>query len=134
MKAKRIFETIIYSDDLDKAKSFYADILNLDLVSESDLFLAFRLPQSVLLVFNPKISSEENRPVPSHGTIGSGHVAFAASHEEIDQWKLHFEKHGVEIEKSVNWDEGDISIYVRDPAGNSVEFAPSTLWGGNWDF
>ena len=134
MKADRIFETVVYSDDLEKAKSFYAGILNLDLVSESKVFLVFRLTQSVLLVFNPKLSGEKNRSVPSHGAIGGGHVAFGATQAEIAQWKVHFEEHGVEVEKMVDLKEGGASLYVRDPAGNSIEFAPSTLWGGNWDF
>jgi hypothetical protein len=36
----------------------------------------------------------------------------------------------VEIEREVDWDEGGTSLYVRDPAGNSVELAPPTIWGG----
>ena len=34
----------------------------------------------------------------------------------------------------VPWPEGGRSIYFRDPAGNSLELAPPTLWGGGWDF
>ncbi len=33
----------------------------------------------------------------------------------------------------VNWDQGGTSLYFRDPAGNSIELAPPTLWGG-WEF
>jgi hypothetical protein len=36
----------------------------------------------------------------------------------------------VPIEREIEWDEGGTSIYVRDPAGNSVELAPPTIWGG----
>ena len=134
MKANRIFETVLYSDDLDKAKTFYSEVLNMDLIKESDLFLVYRLAESVLLVFNPQLSREEDRAVPSHGAIGEGHIAFASSHEDIDQWKNHFNKHGIELEKVVDWEVGGTSIYIRDPAGNSVEFAPPTLWDGHWNF
>ena len=134
MKPDRIFETVIYADDLDAAKIFYGDVLQMDLLGSSELFLVFRLPSSVLLIFNPEISREEDRQVPSHGASGEGHLAFSATDEEIDKWKNQLEDHGVEIEQVVNWDQGGRSLYVRDPAGNSVEFAPSTLWGGQWDF
>jgi len=32
------------------------------------------------------------------------------------------------VEKEINWEDGGTSIYFRDPAGNSVELAPATLW------
>ena len=134
MKAKRIFETILYADDLSPARHFYEDILGLDLIGAADLFLVFRLPESVLLVFDPTKSQEPGRQVPSHGAIGQGHIAFAATDEEIDHWKKHFQIKGIEIEQIVEWDQGGRSLYVRDPAGNSVEFAPGTLWGGEWEF
>jgi catechol 2,3-dioxygenase-like lactoylglutathione lyase family enzyme len=44
------------------------------------------------------------------------------------------EQAGVVIEQVVEWDQGSRSIYFRDPAGNSVELAPPTLWGGGWEF
>jgi hypothetical protein len=38
--------------------------------------------------------------------------------------------HGVEVEREIGWPDGSRSLYVRDPAGNSVELAPPSLWGG----
>ncbi|HQX85206.1 MAG TPA: RdgB/HAM1 family non-canonical purine NTP pyrophosphatase, partial [Aestuariivirga sp.] len=40
----------------------------------------------------------------------------------------HFESQGIAIERIVDWPDGGRSIYVRDPAGNSVEFAESRIW------
>lgn len=134
MKAKRIFETVLYAEDLEAAKHFYGEVLGLELGYESDLFLAYRLEKSALLIFHPEKASESGRSVPSHGSTGEGHVAFATTDEEIDQWQTHLESKGIEIEQIVPWESGGRSLYVRDPAGNSVEFAPSTLWGGGWDF
>ena len=52
---------------------------------------------------------------------------------DIDQlkadWRAHLAAHNVAIEMEVNWEQGGTSIYFRDPAGNSVELAPLTLWG-----
>jgi catechol 2,3-dioxygenase-like lactoylglutathione lyase family enzyme len=134
MKAKRIFETVLYADDLSAVEEFYGRILGMEVIQKSELFLTFRMSQSVLLIFDPTLSAESGRSVPSHGMQGEGHIAFAALDEEIDAWKVHLERAGIEIEQIHSWDEGGRSLYVRDPAGNSVEFAPGTLWGGGWKF
>ena len=134
MKARRIFETVLYVNDLKAAEHFYRELLGLEMVMDSELFLAFRLDDSALLVFDPSKSNDRARSVPAHGEVGEGHIAFASTDDEIDQWKAHFESHGIEIEQIHYWDAGGRSLYVRDPGGNSVEFAPSTLWGGRWDF
>lgn len=116
------------------AKNFYGDILGMQLIRESELFLTFRIAYSVLLIFDPDASSAPGRSVPAHGSKGDGHIAFAAADREIDQWRERFEANGIEIEQIVEWSEGGRSLYVRDPAGNSVEFAPSSLWDGDWGF
>ncbi len=72
--------------------------------------------------------------MPPHGAVGPGHVAFAATGEELDRWRARLEEAGVVIEADFRWPApdgapGPRSIYVRDPAGNSVEFAEPRLWG-----
>ena len=134
MRAKKIFETVLYANDLDSTERFYKEFIGLELSHKSELFLAFRLEDSALLIFDSSKSSESGRSVPSHGAVGEGHIAFRSTDEEIEQWGKHFKSHGVEIEQIVHWDSGGRSLYVRDPGGNSVEFAPSTLWGGDWGF
>jgi len=134
MKADRIFETVLYADDLSAAERFYGDILGLEVLQKSELFVTFRMNRSVLLIFDPVLSAEAGRSVPSHGMRGEGHIAFAATDVEIDVWKGHLEQAGIKIEAIHSWNKGGRSLYVRDPAGNSVEFAPGTLWGGGWDF
>jgi catechol 2,3-dioxygenase-like lactoylglutathione lyase family enzyme len=68
-------------------------------------------------------------PLPLHGARGPGHLAFRATEEEIDHWREHLTAQGIEIESEVAWPGGGRSIYFRDPAGNSLEFATGTLWG-----
>ena len=41
----------------------------------------------------------------------------------------HVAAHGVGIESTVEWPQGGRSIYFRDPAGNSLEFAEARIWG-----
>jgi catechol 2,3-dioxygenase-like lactoylglutathione lyase family enzyme len=67
--------------------------------------------------------------VPPHGAHGPGHVCFAADGPGIQGWRERLGSAGVEIESRVDWPNGAVSIYCRDPAGNSVEFAEAKLWG-----
>jgi catechol 2,3-dioxygenase-like lactoylglutathione lyase family enzyme len=134
MKANHIFETVLYAADLGAAERFYRDVLGLELISRFDVALAFRCRDGVLLIFDPDKASQPNRSVPSHGGRGPGHLAFAATADELDAWRAHLRERGVPIEAEVNWEVGGASLYFRDPAGNSIEFAPPTLWGGRWDF
>ena len=128
----RIFESVLYADDLHAAEQFYCGVLGLEVITRSDLVVSFRCTAGVLLVFNPKLSSAAGRDVPSHGRPGAGHVAFASNDAELEEWKRRLTSAGILIEQEVQWEQGGCSIYVRDPAGNSVEFAPLTLWGGGW--
>jgi len=125
-----IYETVLYADDLGAAERFYGEVLGLEMVQRSELFITFRCGEGLLLVFDPNKSSESGRSVPAHGAKGPGHIAFAVHQEELDSWREHLRHHGVEIEDEVEWKVGGVSIYFRDPADNSVELAPPTLWGG----
>ena len=44
-------------------------------------------------------------------------------------WRRYFSTHGIDVEHVERWGEGKRSLYVRDPAGNSVELATPNLWG-----
>ena len=128
----RVFETVLYVGDLDAAARFYADVLGLELCDRGDSYLAFRCGQGVLLLFDATKSAEPGRSVPSHGTVGAGHLAFLATDDQLESWRGRLEAAGLAIEAEVEWPAGGRSIYFRDPAGNSLEFAPPSLWGGGW--
>ncbi len=130
MKADRILETVLYADDLTAAERFYRDALGLEVLDRSELMVVFRCGGGVLLIFSPKKSGVPGRSVPSHGAIGPGHLAFAAREDDLDSWRSRLIESGVEIESEVEWERGGLSIYFRDPAGNSIELAPPTLWDG----
>ena len=88
-----------------------------------------RLPDGgVLLIFDPARSSTPGRPVPSHGATGFGHVAFSVPLGTLDAFADELRAVGVEIEQEVTWDEGGRSLYIRDPAGNSVELIEGEAW------
>jgi catechol 2,3-dioxygenase-like lactoylglutathione lyase family enzyme len=134
VKATRIFETVLYAADLPAAVRFYTEVLGLEIYSRFDVAVSFRCEGGVLLIFDPVRAGLPGRDVPSHGTTGPGRLAFAAHPDHLDGWRDHLRRYGVEIEKEVAWEQGGTSIYFRDPAGNSIELAPPTLWGGGWEF
>jgi catechol 2,3-dioxygenase-like lactoylglutathione lyase family enzyme len=125
-----IYETVLYADDVPAAAAFYADALGLRLVDGPDeLAAAFRLDDGgVLLIFDPERASVPGRPVPSHGATGAGHVAFSVEEGTLDAWTDSLRQRGIEIEQEKPWKRGGRSIYVRDPAGNSVELVDGDLW------
>ncbi len=59
---------------------------------------------------------------------GPSHMAFQAEPGEIDRIKANLIERDVAIEAQIDWPGGGHSIYCRDPAGNSVEFATRSLW------
>lgn len=130
----RVYETILYCPEppgLVAAGRFYKDVLGLRPIKEDAALLdAFRLPQGgVLLLFDPHAAIKPGREVPSHGGIGPGHVAFSIESGSYDQWRAWLEEHRVAVEQEMIWKTGAKSIYVRDPAGNSVELVEGEIWG-----
>ena len=67
--------------------------------------------------------------MPAHGAVGPGHAAFAVDEAELPAWRARLRAHGVAVEAEIAWPRGGRSLYVRDPAGNSIELAPPRIWG-----
>ena len=133
MQPKAILESAVYAADLAAAEAFYAGLLGLTVIAKvPGRHVFFRVGAGVLLVFNPEAtvvpSLNPALPVPTHGARGQGHVCFAASRDEIADWHRRLAAAGVEVEAEFDWPNGARSLYVRDPAGNSVEFAEPGLW------
>jgi catechol 2,3-dioxygenase-like lactoylglutathione lyase family enzyme len=130
VRPPRVYETVLYATDVAATARFYADVLGLRLVEGPDeLAAAFRLDDDgVLLIFDPERASVPGRAVPSHGATGAGHVAFSVGEGELDAAVAELRERGIEIEREVEWPQGGRSIYLRDPAGNSVELVEGELW------
>ena len=135
MQPSGILETVLYAPDLAAAEAFYSRVLGLvPFVRQPGRHVFFRCGEQVLLVFAPDATEVPPPPgalpVPTHGARGPGHVCFRASAAELDRWRTHLEAQGVAIEQDFVWPaSGGRSIYFRDPAGNSIEFAEPRIWG-----
>jgi catechol 2,3-dioxygenase-like lactoylglutathione lyase family enzyme len=125
----RVYETSLYAHDLEATATFYKCHLGLQPIEGlGELGVAFRLGAGLLLIFDPDLASAADRPIPPHGTTGPGHVAFAVAPGALDAFGDALRAEGVEIEREVNWPAGGRSLYVRDPAGNSVELVDGEIW------
>jgi catechol 2,3-dioxygenase-like lactoylglutathione lyase family enzyme len=130
-----VLETCLYAADLDAAEQFYGEGLGLHVVAHvPQRHVFFRCGAGMLLVFDAERTATSagqvgGVPVPSHGTHGAGHVCFRVEADELPRWRERLESAGVAIEAEIDWPRGGSSLYVRDPAGNSVELAPARIWG-----
>ncbi|WP_238371276.1 VOC family protein [Heliomarina baculiformis] len=130
---RALLEAALYMQDLDAAEAFYGDLLGLRVFQRvKGRHVFFDLGSAVLLVFNPEATENASKtgriPVPPHGARGSGHVCFAMPRDEIDAMRSRLLAAGVEVDSEFDWPNGARSLYVRDPGGNSVEFAEPWLW------
>lgn len=126
-----VYETVLYAEDVLSAAAFYTDVLGLTLLRPASVQSAvFRLnPEAMLLVFAPAWSEKAGRGAPEHGARGNGHLALRVDMDDLSQWRERLARLGVAIELERGWDPGGRSIYIRDPAGNSVELAAGEVWG-----
>lgn len=129
-----ILEAALYAPDLDAAEHFYGLLLGLKrLQRKANRHVFYAVGRTVLLIFNPAATeiplATPGLPVPTHGARGPGHVCFCVLPGRMDQVAARLQAAGIAIEADFIWPGGARSIYVRDPAGNSVEWAESRLWG-----
>lgn len=129
-----VLESSLYADDLHAVRSFYKDMLGLEEYAfEPERHLFLRCGRGMLLLFRAghtsSVPTEVNgAPIPLHGATGTGHLAFSVNRADLAEWKRRLMEANVAIESEVNWPNGARSIYFRDPAGNSLEFATPDLW------
>lgn len=135
MTPSGILETVLYARDLAAVQAFYQNVLGMTLHAQvPGRHIFFRCGDQMFLIFNPDATVRGAPPgalpVPGHGADGEGHVCFRADTGEIEAWRERLEKAGVVIEQDFVWPaSGGRSIYFRDPAGNSLEFAEAKIWG-----
>lgn len=130
-----VLESALYCPDLEAAESFYREVLSLEVFArQPGRHVFLRCGGSMVLLFNPNATADpevppSGVPVPRHGAHGPGHLAFRLPERDIERWRTHLLAMQVPIEAEVRWPQGGYSLYVRDPAGNSIELATAAVWG-----
>lgn len=133
-KLNGVLETALYTDDMERARAFYEQVLGLNLIFSDNRLCAYSVgDRSVLLIFR-RGSAREVTMMPSGGVIpghdGAGplHVAFAIARDDFGAWEERLKAHGVAIEGYTQWRRGGRSLYFRDPDGHLLELATPGLW------
>jgi catechol 2,3-dioxygenase-like lactoylglutathione lyase family enzyme len=128
-----VLETSLYVTDLDRALAFYENVLGLRQIPDAyfsggrGAALQVGSGPSVLLLFRAEMTRQDGT-LPGHGTTGAGHVAFRVEPGELPDWRQRLRDHGIAIEREFTFGGNAPSIYFRDPDGNSLELAVSTIW------
>jgi len=128
-----ILETALYTDDMERARRFYEDVLELNAIFSDARLTAYNVAdRDVLLIFRRGSAKETTRipggVIPGHDGSGPLHVAFAIARDDLAAWEQRLTAHGVAIEGHTDWSRGGRSVYFRDPDGHLLELATPGLW------
>jgi catechol 2,3-dioxygenase-like lactoylglutathione lyase family enzyme len=125
-----VHEAALYTHDLERAERFWRRI-GLPMIGRAaGRHVFFRAGRDLLLLFDPRATSEAGGRVPAHGGSGAGHVAFSVPDgAALDAWRARLELAGVSVEAETAWPSGGRSLYFRDPDGNSIELITRGSWG-----
>jgi len=129
-----VIETALYVDDIDRASTFYEEVLGLRRIGgDADRLHAYSVAdRGVLLLFKRGATAQPIQTpigmIPGHDGAGQNHFALAIPATELPAWEMHLEKHSVGIERRVHWPLGGTSIYFRDPDRHLVELATPGMW------
>lgn len=127
LRPSGVLESALYCSDLEAAEAFYGRVLGLEpFAKQPGRHVFFRCGAGMVLLFNPRTTIAEPA---HHGAEGPGHLAFRVAEAELPAWRAHLLGARVAIEREVSWPGGGLSVYFRDPAGNSLELATPATWG-----
>lgn len=135
MSPHGVLESVLYARDLPASEEFYTRVLGLTLVSRDlSRHVFLRCQSQMVLLFHPDETRHNtvrvgSATIPQHGCEGQGHLAFRVEPSELASWRSRLAEADVSIETEIDWPAGGHSIYVRDPAGNSIELATPQVWG-----
>jgi catechol 2,3-dioxygenase-like lactoylglutathione lyase family enzyme len=132
-KLDQVLETVLYVDDLDRAATFYANVLGLRSLFADQRLRAFAVAdRSMLLLFQRGSCLQTVRltggTIPPHDGEGPVHVAFGISADGLPEWEAWLSEHAIAIEGRTQWPRGGTSLYFRDPDRHLVELATPGLW------
>ncbi|WP_207435633.1 VOC family protein [Sabulibacter ruber] len=129
MEFRKIKETCLYVQDLDRTTAFYTQVLGLPVIGQvAGRHVFFRAGTSVLLCFNSQVT-REIKNLPPHYGEGHLHLAFECEPEEYQPWKDKLTQAGISIEHEQSWPHERKSFYFRDPDQHLLEIVVPGIWG-----
>ena len=132
-RVTRVLETCLHVEDVERSARFYEELFGFRRMAGDARFCAFDVAKSsVLLLFlrggTPAPVRVPGGWIPPHDGSGRMHFAFAIPVEDLAAWEFRLASAGIPIESRVNWQEGGVSLYFRDPDEHLVELATPGLW------
>ena len=125
-----VLETVLYAADLDAAQRFYGDVLGLPLDSrKAGLFCFFRVGAGHAAAVRPGGRAPQPRRPAARRHRRRAMPASPWPRASSTAGRPGCEARRCAIEHEQTWPRGGRSFYVRDPAGNSIEFATPRIWG-----
>jgi catechol 2,3-dioxygenase-like lactoylglutathione lyase family enzyme len=119
MQVEKVDFVSVLTQDIPRAKQFYAGVLGLEIESEGESDLEFRLGQVTLDVFDPSSIGEDFAPSPAGIAIRVSDVAAA---------RTELESKGVEFDGEIVHTSVCDMTFFKDPDGNALilhrRFAP----------
>lgn len=130
---RRVVETALYCDDLERATAFYRDVLGLRVLDAGARLVSIDAGgATMLLLFRRGATTTgfefPGGRIPPHDGAGPAHLAFAVDTADFESWERTLVARGVEIESRTRWSRGGRSLYFRDPEGHSVELVTPGTW------
>lgn len=133
MKIRGILETGLYVADVRRAAEFYQRLFGFEVIFESDRLYALNVAgRNVLLLFLRGGTTEPLQlpggVIPPHDGSGEYHFAFSIDSADVDGWRKRLLSEGVAIEGEMQWPDGAVSLYFRDPDRNLAELMTPGWW------
>jgi catechol 2,3-dioxygenase-like lactoylglutathione lyase family enzyme len=111
MQVERVDFVSFLTQDIPRAKRFYTEVLGLDVESESESDMEFRMGQVTLDVFDPSSQGQPFAPSPA---------GFALRVPDVREARAELEAKGVEFDGET-LDTGVCHLaFFKDPDGNAL--------------
>lgn len=128
-----LLESALYVDDIDRASTFFSEVLGMSPMLSTDRLVALDAGVGVVLLLFARGQSradmmDSRGTVPGHDAAGPAHLAFAIAEADYQPWMDRLIAHDVRLRGEMRWDGGARSLYFEDPDGHVLEFATPGLW------
>ena len=111
MDVERVDFVSVLTQDMPRAKAFYGDVLGLELESEGESDMEFRLGQVTLDVFDPSSIGQQFAPSPA---------GIAIRVPDVDAARAELESKGVQFDGETIETSVCKQAWFKDPDGNSL--------------